>query len=332
MPTFKVTLAYDGTDFVGWQRQASGTSIQGLLERALRDLDGHDVTVHGAGRTDAGVHAFGQVASFALNRSIGAAELLRAVNARFPESVRIVSAEEVSASFHARFGATRKVYRYRIWNAGLLSPFERAYSWHVPAPLDTGAMHEAAIVLQGRHDFAAFQASGSATRSSVREVFLSTVLVNGRLVSRGGHTSPSGSDVFHPPHPADQSHPPDQPDPHDRSDAIFPTASSFFVVGSAGVDVEPVAGGEGRDDAALSRCRHGGALVEYEVTGDGFLRHMVRNMVGSLVEVGRGRRPVEWISTVLVGRDRTLAGPTAPPHGLVLVSVEYGVRSLAADR
>ena len=299
MPPFKATLAYDGTGLVGWQRQASGTSVQGLLERALSDLDGRDVTVHGAGRTDAGVHALGQVASFALTRSIEADELLRAVNARFPDSVRIVSAEEASASFHARFDATRKMYRYRIWNAALMSPFERAYSWHVPAPLDAGAMHEAALALQGRHDFAAFQASGSTTRSSVRELFLSTVLVNGRVVSRGAHTPPSRADVFHLPHPPDQ---PDLPSPS------FPP------------------------DAAPSRCQHQAALVEYEVTGDGFLRHMVRNMVGSLVEVGRGRRPVEWISTVLVGRDRTLAGPTAPPHGLVLVSVEYGVRSLAADR
>jgi len=280
VPTFKVTLAYDGTDFVGWQRQASGTSVQGLLEHALLELDGHDVTVYGAGRTDAGVHALGQVASFALTRPIGAAELLRAVNARFPDSVRVVSAEEVSASFHARFGATRKVYRYRIWNAELSSPFERAFSWHLPAPLDTDAMQEAAMALQGRHDFAAFQASDSTTRTSVREVFLSAVLVNGR---------------------------------------------------HCGADVDLRADGEGVPPA-VSRCWPRGALIEYEVTGDGFLRHMVRNIVGSLVEIGRGRRPVEWITTVLAGRDRTLAGPTAPPHGLVLVSVEYGARSLAADR
>src|SRR4029077_17659879 len=116
MATFKITLAYDGTDFVGWQRQASGTSIQGLLEDALRELDQRDVAVIGAGRTDAGVHALGQVASFTIARSIDGDALRRAVNARLPDTVRIVAADEVARTFHARFDATRKVYRYRIWN------------------------------------------------------------------------------------------------------------------------------------------------------------------------------------------------------------------------
>jgi tRNA pseudouridine38-40 synthase len=289
MPTFKVTLAYDGANFVGWQRQASGVSVQGLVEGALRELDGRDVVVHGAGRTDAGVHALGQVASFTLDRPIASEVLLRAVNARFPDSVRIVAADEVPVSFHARFAATGKRYRYRIWNADLSSPFERAYAWHVPGALDIEAMLEAATLLEGRHDFAAFQAAGSPTRSSEREVFSSAMLV-------------------------------------DRQAPIFLDGlGDVAVTGKAAAGAKPGSG----EASALRRL---GALVEYEVAGSGFLRHMVRNIVGSLVEIGHRRRSVDWMRTVLNGRDRTLAGPTAPPHGLVLVSVQYGARSLAAER
>jgi len=132
MPSFKITIAYDGTGFVGWQRQAAGTSIQGLLEEALKGLDERDVAVTGAGRTDAGVHALGQVASFTIQRVIAADALVRAINARLPDAVRVLAAEEMPPRFHARFDATRKLYRYRIWHADVLSPFERAYVWHAP--------------------------------------------------------------------------------------------------------------------------------------------------------------------------------------------------------
>jgi tRNA pseudouridine38-40 synthase len=291
MSTFKLTLAYDGTDFVGWQRQASGISIQGLIEDALRDLDRHDVAVAGAGRTDAGVHALGQVASFTLSRSIEGGVLLRAVNARLPASVRVLAADEVPATFHARFGATRKVYRYRIWNRELMSPFERAYAWHVPEPLDTEAMQAAAALVEGRHDFAAFQASGSPTRSSERDVFSSVVLLDGHALPRRARES---------------------------------------AADGAGAERDAAGPGTGFDSPSSAYGR--GALVEYDVAGNGFLRHMVRNIVGSLVEIGRARRPVEWMTTILHGRDRKLSGPTAPPHGLVLVAVEYHGHSLAAER
>src|SRR5688572_2141827 len=125
MPTFKLTIAYDGTNYVGWQRQAAGTSIQGLIEAALRELDGHDVPVTGAGRTDAGVHALGQVASFSLRRTIEPEALVRALNARLPADVRALSADAVAADFHARHGASTKTYRYRICNADVIGPFER---------------------------------------------------------------------------------------------------------------------------------------------------------------------------------------------------------------
>jgi len=245
MPAFKLTIAYDGAGFVGWQRQASGDSIQGLLEDALALLDGREVAVVGAGRTDSGVHAIGQVASVTLERDIDAPTVVRAVNARLPPTIRVTDAEAVPAAFHARFDPTSKTYRYRIWNGEVMSPFERAYAWHVPAPtLDERAMDEAARVLEGRHDFAAFQAAGADTTGTERTI---------------------------------------------RSSRITRIAS----------------------------------LITYEIGGDGFLRHMVRTIVGTLVDVGRGRVAPSVMADVLASRDRALAGRTAPPEGLFLVRVDY---------
>jgi tRNA pseudouridine38-40 synthase len=245
MPRFKVVLAYDGTDFVGWQRQPSGESIQGVLEEALHSFDDRDVTVIGAGRTDAGVHAIGQVAAFSLRNTIDAETLARALNAKLPEAIRVLSACEVAETFNPRYDARAKTYRYRIWNGRALSPFERRYAWQVPVALDAGAMDAAARRLEGRHDFAAFQAQGSDVVTTERTMTSSRVSL--------------------------------------------------------------------RDE-----------LLTYEVTGDGFLRHMVRAVVGTLVEIGRGRRPVEWIDEVIASRDRPTAGPTVPATGLFLVRVDYG--------
>jgi tRNA pseudouridine38-40 synthase len=253
MRTFRITLAYDGTDFVGWQRQAAGVSIQGLLEAALRELDGRDVAVTGAGRTDAGVHALGQVAAFSIERPLTADVVARALNARLPDAVRVLSAEETPGSFHARFDARAKSYRYRICNRDVLSPFERRYAWHVPSALDAAAMQVAAHILEGVHDFAAFRSVGSDTKTTEREIF-----------------------------------------------------SSRIADCRSQIDWES-------------------ATINYEITGTGFLRHMVRAIVGSIVEVGRGRHPPEWMAEVLASRDRGRAGPTAPAEGLFLVSVTDGV-------
>jgi tRNA pseudouridine38-40 synthase len=266
MTLFKIVLAYDGTDYVGWQRQDNGTSIQALIEDALLALDGREVTVTGAGRTDAGVHALGQVAAFTIARDLGADALARALNAHLPPAIRVVAAEEAPAGFHPRFGARTKTYRYRLWNAEVMCPFERRYAWHVPGPLDVTAMAAAARLIEGRHDFASFQATGSAVATTEREIFES--------VLRTPHDAPRTS--------------------HDapRSSHLAPRTSHLDTL-----------------------C--------YEVTGSGFLRHMVRIIVGSLVEVGRGRKPVEWITAAIGARDRAQAGPTAPPHGLFLVRVGY---------
>jgi len=244
MPSYKITLAYDGTDYVGWQRQAAGTSIQGLLEDALREFGDGEIAASGAGRTDAGVHALAQVASFSLARTVPTDAMVRALNAKLPEAVRVTAACEVPASFHARFEARAKTYRYRIWNGDVLPPFERRYAWHVPGALDVDAMQRAAALIAGEHDFAAFQSAGSDVATTVRTVFASA------LASEG-------------------------------------------------------------------------SLLLYEATADGFLRHMVRAIVGSLVDIGRGRQHPDWIARVLDSRDRSAAGRTAPACGLFLVRVDY---------
>jgi tRNA pseudouridine38-40 synthase len=255
--SFKLTIAYDGTGLVGWQRQAAGTSVQGLLEDAFAALDAAAVAVTGAGRTDAGVHALGQVASVTIRRSIDPESLVRALNARLPPSVRVVDAVGAPAAFHARFDARSKTYRYRIWTAEVLSPFERAYAWHVPGPLDVEAMARAALLFEGRHDFAAFRSLGTEQATTTRVVFSS------------------------------------------RIDAAPPAHAA---------GVPPIGGG---------------SLVVFEICGDGFLRHMVRSMAGTLVEVGRGRRPASAIAEMLAAGDRARGAPRAPAEGLFLVRVDY---------
>ncbi len=244
MRTLKITLAYDGTRFVGWQRQAEGESIQGLLEDALARFEGAPVTAHGAGRTDAGVHALGQVASTRVTFLHDPRTLTRALNAHLPPDVRVVSVDDVDESFHARFSARAKTYRYQIRNTAVADPFDRAFVWHLPEPLAQSAMAEAAAMLVGTHDFSAFRSVGSEVANSVRTVW-------------------------------------------------------------------------------RSEWRSNDGLLTYEVSGDGFLRHMVRAVVGTLVEIGRGWRQPAEIAALVSGATRAEAGATAPPHGLFLVSVDY---------
>jgi tRNA pseudouridine38-40 synthase len=247
MRTLKISLQYDGTHYVGWQRQAAGVSIQSLLEDALAPIEGRTVVVHGAGRTDAGVHALEQVATVGLHASIPPQTLTRALNAVLPADVRVLSVEETDPAFHARFSAVGKVYEYRIVNAPMVSAFLFRYAWHIAAPLDIEAMRRAAGPLIGAHDFAAFAAAGSRVASTDRVV--------------------------------------------------------------RAIDWQE---GAGYDRPLIMRIR-----------GDGFLRHMVRTIVGTLVEVGQGRWPPAQVAEILASRDRTQAGRTAPPQGLFLVRVEY---------
>jgi tRNA pseudouridine38-40 synthase len=240
----KLTIAYDGTRFVGWQRQADGDSIQGLLEAALARFEGGPVTVHGAGRTDAGVHALEQVASAAVTCGHDTTSLQRGLNATLPEDIRVLRVEEAPDGFHARFSARAKTYRYVIRNTPVANPFDRAFSWHLPEPMNSDAMRTAARALVGTHDFAAFRSAGGEVDTTIRTV----------------------------------------------------TRSELTEVGP---------------------------MITYEVAADGFLRHMVRAVVGTLVEIGRGWREPSSTGELLESRQRARAGATAPPHGLFLVRVDY---------
>ena len=244
MRTLKLVLEYDGFEYCGWQVQKDAPTIQGVLEAALTKALGERVRVHGAGRTDAKVHALGQVASFRCASAIPATALQRALNSLLPRDVVVQSAEDVPADFHARFSALGKTYAYRILNRPVRAPLRLRYVWHLPHPLDVSAMMGAGAFLQGTHDFASFQATGSAVKTTERTLTALTVTRE--------------------------------------------------------------------DDEVVLSC-----------TANGFLRHMVRTVVGTLVEVGRGTRTPTDLKRIIDGRDRRLAGATAPPQGLYLMRVLY---------
>lgn len=264
--TLKLTIAYDGTAYAGWQRQANAPSIQAVIEDEIAAIVGAHHPLNAAGRTDAGVHAAAQVASITIDHPIPCEELWRALNARLKAGdIRIRRIEEMFDRFDARIHARTKTYRYTIWNGGAPSPFVRHVVWQVPHRLDLDPMIEAARSLAGEHDYAAFQGRGSDVLTTVRTV-LSAELVEMNL-------------------PADQPialSPPDDGAPH----------------------------ADGR-------------LLRFEITGTGFLRHMVRIIVGTLVDIGRGQMDAAEIERILESRDRRRAGQTAPPHGLMLWKVQY---------
>ena len=244
MANVKLTIAYDGSGYHGWQRQPSQPSIQQVLEEKLSLICGERIVLYGAGRTDAGVHARGQVANFKSKRRLEPQVWVRALNGLLPNDIAVLKAELAEDDFHARYAAREKHYRYRILQGALPCPFERRYSWHLPCRLDLSLMRQAAACLRGRHDFASFQAAGGRVASTVRE------LRQLRLSSEG-------------------------------------------------------------------------RLLIIDSIGDGFLRHMVRNIVGTLVQVGRGKITAGGVREILQARDRRLAGPTAPAQGLCLMKVSY---------
>jgi tRNA pseudouridine38-40 synthase len=244
----RFNVAYEGTDFHGWQVQPELETIQGTLEKVIGQMEGARVHVAGSGRTDAGVHAMAQVAAVTLTNPIPTDNFRKAVNRLLPASIRISNVSEVSPDFHPRFAAVRKTYEYRMFRDEICPPFERRYVHHHPYPLRESEMAEAAGMLAGSHDFTAFAA-------------------------------------------ADDSH----------------------ALGSSKV----------RDIHASSLQRYGPRLV-YRVTGSGFLKHMVRNIVGVLLEVGKGNLNLGSIRERLTPECGIRPGPTAPACGLFLISVEYG--------
>ncbi|MGE0822791.1 MAG: tRNA pseudouridine(38-40) synthase TruA [Candidatus Binatia bacterium] len=241
---FKLILEYDGTNYHGWQLQKKAVTLQGTVEAVLSRLVNEPVRVRVAGRTDAGVHALGQVVSFASDKFLDSYRLQRALNALLPTDIAVRHIEEVPATFHPRYDALSRTYQYRIWNQPFRSALWARYSWHVAFPLNVPAMQQAALLLIGDHDFSSFQGSDWVEHNPQRSVLHSEV----------------------------------------RQESNF---------------------------------------LLYNVEARSFLRHMVRNIVGTLVDVGRGATSVDDFAQIFAARDRTCAGFNAPPQGLFLIEVKY---------
>jgi tRNA pseudouridine38-40 synthase len=248
MRNLKLTVAYDGTDFAGWQIQPAAATVQGTLSLAIGRITGEKVLPQGSGRTDAGVHALAQVATFQTDSVIPVANFLVALNDILPASIRVLAADEVAGDFHPRKSAQAKTYRYRIYRDAICPPLLARYVWHYPYPLDENAMQDAATLIEGEHDFTSFAA------------------------------------------------------------------------------VDPERGREGISNVRRifsSQWRRESYELIYEVRGSGFLHHMVRNLVGTFLLVGKGTLRPSDVTRILKAKDRSAAGATAPANGLFLVNVEY---------
>ena len=251
MRNIKLTIAFDGTEFSGWQKQSNAVTIQGELEKALTRITNGPITLHGAGRTDAGVHALAMVASFQTTSPVSTATLHKGLNSILPSAIRIFHTEEVEHEFHARFSSISKTYFYIVETGSIQSPTNRLYAVHIPQHLAIEPMHQCLELITGTHDFASFEASGSRNKS----------IVTGR--------------------------------------------------GSVRTLQEAVLRKTGTNE------------LQFVFTGDGFLRHMVRNIVGTILEVGKGRKTVAEFKIILKTKDRSRAGTTAPAHGLFLKKIYY---------
>jgi tRNA pseudouridine38-40 synthase len=269
LQTWKLTLAYDGTEFRGWQVQPGERTIQGELQAALGRVTGESPLPQGSGRTDAGVHALGQVASFALAAPIPAENLQRALNRTLPPSIRILEARAVPNVFHARHSAVAKTYEYRVFQGTICPPTLARYVYACSWPMDVAALQTSARLIEGEHDFLSFAATDP------------------DLTTRNLESSSE----------------------RDMETKVLPAPlTTIRTIYSSGWE-------ERRTEA--------GALLVYRVRGSGFLHHMVRNLVGTMLEVGRSKLRASQIPEILAARSRDAAGPTAPARGLFLVSVEY---------
>ena len=247
---YKFLIQYDGTDFHGWQVQENDRTIQGELERVIGMIADTEVGVIGSGRTDAGVHAEGQVANVHMHSKFTTEKLKHAINGNLWRDIRIMTAEKAPDDFHSRFSAKRKTYIYRVVNGPVMSPFWRRFAHHEARPLDVGRMNETARLFLGEHDWTAFSSAKSDGESRVRNVLDFTVESRWNDQARG-------------------------------------------------------------------------TMIEFRISATGFLRYMVRSIVGTMLEVGRGEKDFDTIQTAIVTGDRDLAGKTAPAHGLTLFKVEY---------
>lgn len=247
---YRFLIQYDGTDFHGWQVQENDRTIQGELERVIGTLEDAPVKVVGSGRTDAGVHAEGQVANVNMNRRFTPDRLRAAINGNLWRDIRIMNVELAPDDFHARFSARNKTYLYRIVNAPVMTPFWRRFAHHESRPLDIGRMTAASRMLLGEHDWTAFSSAQADGENRVRTVTDCTIQT-----------------IW---------------DPRARA-----------------------------------------SMIEFSISANGFLRYMVRSIIGTIIEIGRGEKDSDTIQTAIVTGDRSLAGKTAPAHGLTLMKVEY---------
>ena len=255
MKYFKLIIEYDGTNYQGWQTQRSGQTIQDMLGKTVTDITGEQIQLISASRTDAGVHALGQVAVFRSAARLSADTMKRALNAKLPKDIHILDVEELDSDFHPRYQAVKKSYFYLIEKTQKQSVFFYRYAWRIPASLDLASMNKAAIILQGKHDFSAFRGSGCGAKTTVRTIHSITL---------------------------------------SRYDSL---------------------------DFMTARIQ--GDFIKIRIEANAFLRHMVRNIVGTLTEVGKGRLSPETVTNILTSCDRKIAGPTAPAKGLFLEKVFY---------
>jgi tRNA pseudouridine38-40 synthase len=263
----KLILSYDGSEFAGWQVQLERATIQGTLASAIGRLTGENVLPQGSGRTDAGVHALAQVATFQTSSSIPTENWIKALNDILPVSIRVLEVTEAAPDFHARKSARAKIYRYRMYRGAICPPFLARYVWHYPFPLDEVAMALAAPLAVGEHDFTSFAAA---------DLERSERMAADEILDHTGHRGTQG-------------------------EAQVSNVRTIF---------------------SSAWTREGDDLI-YTVRGSGFLHHMVRNLVGTYLLVGKGTLTQDDFGAILGARDRSAAGPTAPASGLYLVSVEY---------